>query len=84
LILSLQKKLGIPIANFSGVNNVTVAEHVFALLLSFTKNIPSEHNFMPEHQRFRLIGTELYGKTMGVVDLGNIGKEVVRRALAFG
>jgi D-3-phosphoglycerate dehydrogenase len=82
--LSTAKRLGIPVANCPGVNNVTVAEHVFALLLSFTKNIPSEHNFMQAQEWTRLVGTELFGKTMGIVGLGNIGKEVVKRALAFG
>lgn len=77
-------ELGIPVTNCPGVNNVTVAEHVFALLLSYTKNIIDEHNYVQAQQWKRLIGTELYGKTIGIVGLGNIGKEVAKRALAFG
>jgi D-3-phosphoglycerate dehydrogenase len=76
--------LGIPVTNCPGVNNVTVAEHVFALLLSYMKNIIYEHNYVQAQQWKRLIGTELYGKTLGIVGLGNIGKEVAKRALAFG
>lgn len=77
-------ELGIPVTNCPGVNNVTVAEHVFALLLSYMKNIIDEHNYVQAQQWKRLIGTELYGKTIGIVGLGNIGKEVAKRALAFG
>jgi D-3-phosphoglycerate dehydrogenase len=76
--------LGIPVTNCPGVNNVTVAEHVFALLLSYMKNIIHEHNYVQAQQWKRLIGTELYGKTIGIVGLGNIGKEVAKRAMAFG
>lgn len=76
--------LGIPVTNCPGVNNVTVAEHVFALLLSYMKNIIQEHNYVQAQQWKRLIGTELYGKTIGIVGLGNIGKEVAKRAMAFG
>jgi D-3-phosphoglycerate dehydrogenase / 2-oxoglutarate reductase len=78
------KELGIPVTNCPGVNNVTVAEHVFALLLSYAKNIITEHNYVQAQQWKRLIGTELFNKTIGIVGLGNIGKEVARRALAFG
>jgi D-3-phosphoglycerate dehydrogenase len=74
----------IPVTNCPGVNNVTVAEHVFALLLSYTKNIIHEHNYVQAQKWKRLIGTELYGKTIGIVGLGNIGKEVAKRAMAFG
>lgn len=76
--------LGIPVTNCPGVNNVTVAEHVFALLLSYMKNIIQEHNYVQAQQWKRLIGTELYGKTIGIVGLGNIGKEVAKRAMVFG
>lgn len=74
----------IPVSNCPGVNNVTVAEHVFALLLSYTKNIIHEHNYIQDQKWKRLIGTELSGKTIGIVGLGNIGKEVAKRAMAFG
>lgn len=78
------KRFGIPVTNCPGVNNVTVAEHVFALMLSYSKNIVAEHNFIQSQQWKRLIGTELYQKTLGIIGLGHIGKEVAKRALAFG
>ncbi len=78
------KQNGIPVTNCPGVNNVTVAEHVFALLLTHAKNIIDEHQYVQSQKWTRLIGTEIFEKTIGIVGLGNIGKEVVKRAKAFG
>jgi len=77
-------ELGIPVTNCPGVNQVAVAEHVFALLLSFVKNIVPESEHIRKQQWVRLIGTELSGKTMGILGMGNVGKEVAKRATAFG
>lgn len=77
-------ELNIPVANCKGVNHTTVAEHVFALLLSFTKNIIQEDAFIKNSQWNRLIGTELFGKKIGIIGTGNVGKEVIKRALSFG
>jgi len=74
----------IPVTNCPGVNQVTVAEHVFALLLSFVKNIIPEDRYIRDQKWTRLIGSELFGKTIGIVGLGNVGKEVAVRAAAFG
>lgn len=78
------KELNIPVTNCPGVNQVTVAEHVFALLLSYIKNIIPEHAVVQNQQWVRYIGHELNGKTLGVLGTGNVGKEVIKRALAFG
>ncbi len=77
-------QFGIPVTNCPGVNNVTVAEHVFALLLSYTKNIVQESNFIQRQEWKRLIGVEIFQKNLGIIGLGSIGKEVAKRALAFG
>jgi D-3-phosphoglycerate dehydrogenase len=82
--LDAAKEFNIPVTNCTGVNQVTVAEHVFALLLSFAKNIVPESNFIKNQKWVRLIGTELFGKTIGVLGTGNVGKEVIKRAIAFG
>ena len=82
--LDAANDLAIPVTNCPGVNQVTVAEHVFALLLSYTKNIIPENQFIQEQKWVRLIGSELYGKTMGILGTGNVGKEVAKRAVAFG
>lgn len=82
LIAAAENKL--PVKSCPGVNQVTVAEHVFALLLSFIKNIIPENNLIKQQNWERLIGTELYEKKIGIVGLGNVGKEVAKRADAFG
>jgi D-3-phosphoglycerate dehydrogenase / 2-oxoglutarate reductase len=82
--LEAAKDLAIPVTNCPGVNQVTVAEHVFALLLSYAKNIIPENQFMREQKWVRLIGSELFGKTIGILGTGSVGKEVAKRAVAFG
>ena len=82
--LDAAKEFNIPVTNCPGVNQATVAEHVFALLLSFAKNIVPESNFIKNQKWVRLIGSELFGKTIGVLGTGNVGKEVIKRAIAFG
>jgi len=77
-------EFNIPIANCKGVNHTTVAEHVFALLLTFTKNIIQENEYIRKNHWNRLIGTELLGKKIGIIGTGNVGKEVIKRALVFG
>lgn len=78
------KQLGIPITNCPGVNNTAVAELVFALLLSFSRNIYLEYNITKAGGWQKLTGFDLYGKTIGIIGFGAVGKEVAKRAAAFG
>jgi D-3-phosphoglycerate dehydrogenase / 2-oxoglutarate reductase len=78
------KELGIKVTNCPGVNHVTVAEHVFTLILAFFKNLYDEINITRDGRWKRMIGHEIWGKKIGVVGLGRIGKEVIIRASAFG
>jgi len=78
------QELKIKVTNCPGVNHMAVAEHVFALILSFYKNIPSEISYTRKGYWKRLIGQEIFGKKIGVAGLGRIGKEVLLRAKAFG
>jgi D-3-phosphoglycerate dehydrogenase len=78
------KELNIPVTNTPGVNNTTVAEHVFALMLSYSKNIIKENELIQSQSWTKLIGTELFQKTLGIIGLGHVGKEVAKRAAAFG
>lgn len=82
--LNAAEELGITVTNCPGVNHITVAEHTFALILAFYKNIPDEIIHTRSGQWARLIGHELYGKKIGVAGLGRIGKEIITRAKAFG
>jgi D-3-phosphoglycerate dehydrogenase len=75
--------LKIPVTFCPGVNHVTVAEHTFGLLLSLTRLIPPQDALIKKGEWKRSTGRELAGKTMGILGLGRIGKEVAKRAKAF-
>ena len=82
--LDAAKEFNVPVANTPGVNNTTVAEHVFALMLCYSKNLIKENELIQSQSWTKLIGVELYQKTLGIIGLGNVGKEVAIRASAFG
>lgn len=82
--LKAAKELNIPVTNCPGVNQITVAEHVFALILTYRKNIILEHQITQRNEWDRLIGNDIFGKTIGIIGLGAVGKEVAKRAMAFG
>src|ERR1017187_746200 len=77
-------ELKIPITFCPGVNHTTVAEHVFGLMLAIYRDIVPQCNFVKSGQWKRLTGHELAGKTIGIIGVGRIGKEVAIRARAFG
>lgn len=77
-------EMGIPLSFCPGVNHTTVAEHTFALLLALSRQLVEEVNFTRSGNWKRLTGHEIMGKTIGIVGLGRIGKEVAIRAKAFG
>ena len=84
--LDAATKKCIAVANAPGYSNEAVAEHVFALLLSFTRRI-LEADFWMREGRFDCTafeGRELRGKTLGVLGMGRIGSRVAEIALAFG
>jgi D-3-phosphoglycerate dehydrogenase len=73
---------GIVVMNTPGGNTVSTAEHTITLMLALARMIPtadaSVHSGKWERGKF--VGTQLAGKTLGVVGLGRIGREVARRA----
>ncbi|MDB5069193.1 MAG: D-3-phosphoglycerate dehydrogenase [Candidatus Eremiobacteraeota bacterium] len=77
---------GIVVLNTPGANTLAATEQTFALMLSLARRTPSAVQQLREGvwDRKRLIGTELYGKTLGIVGLGRIGGNVATRAKAFG
>ncbi|MDF1811643.1 MAG: phosphoglycerate dehydrogenase [Verrucomicrobiales bacterium] len=74
----------IPVLNTPGVNHTTVAEHTFGLLICIEKRLIDVCGAARQGEWKRVTGHEIMGKTMGIIGLGRIGKEVATRAKAFG
>ncbi len=77
------KELKIPVLFTPGVNHTTVAEHTFGLLIGITKHIVTTAAAARNGEWLRITGHEIADKTMGIIGLGRIGKEVAIRAKAF-
>src|SRR6266516_1135631 len=79
-------RLGIVVVNAPQSNVISAAEHTIALILAQARNIPQADQALREGrwERSRFQGTELHGKTLGIVGLGRVGTLVAQRLLAFG
>jgi D-3-phosphoglycerate dehydrogenase len=76
---------GIVVMNTPGSNTVSTAEQTLALLFALVRHTPQADQSLKSGKwdRNKLTGTQLAGKTLGIVGLGRIGREVARRALAL-
>src|SRR5438309_9441716 len=76
---------GVLVMNTPGGNAVSVAEHTLALMLSMARSIPQANASTKagKWEKKKFLGNELRGKTLGIVGLGAIGREVVRRSKPF-
>jgi D-3-phosphoglycerate dehydrogenase len=76
---------GVLVMNTPGGNAVSVAEHTLGLMLAMARSIPQAiaSTKAGKWEKKKFMGTELRGKTLGVMGLGSIGREVVRRARGF-
>ena len=79
-------ELGIAVINAPAGNTTAVAELFFATVIGLLRHIPRAHQSISEGRwdRSQLLGSELKGKTLGIVGVGRIGGEVATRAHAFG
>ena len=77
-------ELGVKVTNCPGINQVSVAEHVIALLFSFEKNISSQYHSVKNGKWDRKVGHEIRGKKLGIIGLGAIGKELAVLAKNIG
>src|SRR5271168_2589022 len=77
---------GVLVMNTPGGNSVSVAEHTLALMLGLARSVPQANASIHagKWEKSAFSGTELRGKTLGLVGFGRIGSEVARRALALG
>ena len=77
---------GIVVMNTPGGNTVTTAELTFAMLLAMSRHIPQSFLSIKEGkwEKSKFQGTEVYGKTLGIIGMGNIGQVLYSRAKCFG
>uniref|UniRef100_A0A3B4WFT1 phosphoglycerate dehydrogenase n=1 Tax=Seriola lalandi dorsalis TaxID=1841481 RepID=A0A3B4WFT1_SERLL len=77
---------GIIVMNTPSGNTISAAELTCALLMSLSRNVPQAAMSMKQGNwdRKKFMGAELYGKVLGIVGLGRIGKEVASRMQSFG
>jgi D-3-phosphoglycerate dehydrogenase len=77
---------GVLVMNTPGGNTVSTAEHTIAMMLALARNIPAADRSVRamEWKRAEFTGTEISGKTLGLVGLGKVGQEVASRAAALG
>jgi D-3-phosphoglycerate dehydrogenase / 2-oxoglutarate reductase len=78
-------KRGIVVANAPESNSIAAAEHTIALILALFRNVPRAHGSLigGRWERSRFAGSELYGKTLGVIGFGRIGQLVAKRVQGF-
>lgn len=76
---------GIVVMNTPGGNTISTAEQTLALMLGLVRNIAPAHQSLVEKRwdRKKFMGTQLAGKTLGIVGLGRIGQTVASRAIAM-
>src|SRR5207253_1221734 len=83
--LEAATRKGIVVMNTPGANAVAVAEHTLALMLALARHLSRADSTTRagKWEKKSLQGTELRGKTLGIVGLGRVGIEVAKRARAF-
>jgi len=86
--LEAARRARVPVCNNGGANAISVAEHALMLMLAVSRRVVWQHASVAAG-RWRGNGPaprmyELFGKTLGIVGLGTIGKKVARLAQAFG
>lgn len=76
---------GIVVMNTPSGNTISTAELTFSMLMALARKIPQAHGSMKagEWNRKDYQGSELHGKTLGILGMGRIGSEVAKRAIAF-
>ena len=86
IALDAATSLGVAVINAPAGNTIAVVELFFGAVISFLRHIPRAASSMQAGRwdRSSLLGSELKGRTLGIVGLGRIGGEVAARARAFG
>lgn len=82
--LAAATKKGILVTYTPGANTTAVAEFTIGLMFAVARRIPYADRLVRERKWVTVMGRELYGKVLGVVGLGRIGREVAQRAHSLG
>jgi len=84
--ITAASKKGVIVMNVPGGNTISAAEHAVAMMMSLARNIPQADASLKAGlwERKKFVGTEVAGKTLGVLGLGRIGREAALRALGLG
>lgn len=84
--LEAARERGIKVMNTPGATSVSVAELTLGLMLALARHIPQATASLKagKWEKKKLMGSELYGKTLGIIGIGKIGREVAKRAAALG
>jgi D-3-phosphoglycerate dehydrogenase len=84
--IAAASRRGVVVMNTPGGNTVTTAEHTLSMIMALCRNIPQATLSLKSNkwEKKKFTGTELLGKTIGVIGLGNIGKNVAQRTKALG
>lgn len=79
-------RLGIVVMNTPAGNTVSTAEHAMTLLAGLSRHVAAAHASLKagKWDRGKFKGSQLCGKSLGIIGLGRIGQEVAKRAAAFG
>jgi len=75
---------GVVVTNTPGANEAAVAELTIALMLALARHLVKHHQVVSQGGWTRQVGTEVAGKTLGLIGCGAIGQEVVKRARGLG
>ncbi len=80
------KSKGVEVKNTPAASSISVAELTLGHMLSLIRHIPRGTQGLKENkwEKKKLKGTELYQKTLGIIGIGRIGREVAKRAICFG
>jgi D-3-phosphoglycerate dehydrogenase len=84
--LAAARERGVQVADTPGATAVSVAEHTFALLLALERHLTRADADVRQGlwSQSQFVGRELYGRALGLVGFGRVGREVAWRARAFG
>jgi len=83
--LEAATQAGILVMNTPDANTIATAEHTMAMMLAMARRIPEAHQHVKSGQwkRSEYVGTQLSGKTLGLIGFGRVGRAVAQRALAM-